>query len=246
MRSNLRAALSFTGIVLAASLGSGCASAPAIVADAAEPEIQKVDRGPSSFEGELGGMNENDVASTFESLQKPILRCVADGASRVSELGGHFSVSLRIDREGNVRWAYLNESTLGDRATERCVLELARRATWPKPLSGEGLAKRRFDVDPGEAPVEWKAEKVKNVRSHLARAVAKCTHDAKPQAAKNGEKVGRFVATAYVGPNGKVKSAGVAPPSAEGEDAADCVAEAVQGLKLRSPGRRAAKVTFEI
>lgn len=240
MRSNLRAALSFAGIVVAASMALGCASAPPIVADAAEPEIQKVDRGPSSFEGELGGMNENDVASTFESLQKPILSCVADGASRVSELGGHFSVSLRIDREGNVRWAYLNESTLGDRATERCVLELARRATWPKPLSGEGLAKRRFDVDPGEAPVEWKAEKVKSVRSHLARAVAKCTHNAK------GEKGGRFVATAYVGPNGKVKSAGVAPPSAEGEDAADCVAEAVQGLKLRSPGRRAAKVTFEI
>lgn len=240
MRSNLRAVLSLSGIVLAA-LASGCGSSTPLITEAAAPEIEKVDRGPSSFEGELGGMNEDDVASTFERLQKPILGCVAAGASRVSELGGHFSVSLRIDREGNVRWAYLNESTLGDRATERCVLELARNATWPKPLSGEGLAKRRFDVDPGEPPVEWKAEKVKGVRSHLARAVAKCTHNT-----KGSDKGGRFVATAYVGPNGKVKSAGVAPPSAESESAADCVAEAVQGLKLRSPGRRAAKVTFEI
>lgn len=220
--------LSLLGVV-------GCASAPPPVVEP-EPEIIKIDRGATSVEGELGGMNEDDVASTFQDLQSPIFACITQGASRVKELGGHFAISLRIDGKGSARWAYLSESTLGDRETERCILEVARNADWPKPLGGDGLAQRSFDVDPTVEPVAWKAEKVRSAMKHLSREVARCT---------KGKAKG-FVATAYVAPGGRVKSAGIAPRNAEGEASADCVATAVQKVRLGSPGRRAAKVTFDL
>lgn len=214
----------------------GCARPEPEVAEPEPAQMQRVDRGPTSVKGELGGMNEYAVADTFERLQDPILDCVARGSTRVKELGGRFAISLRIDEEGKALWAYLSESTLGDRATERCVVDVARGATWPRPLGGEGLAQRSFDVDASVAPVEWEPEKVKSAMKHISREAARC---------KKGRR-GRYVATAYVRPDGKVASAGVAPPSADKEEVADCVADALKGMRLRSPGRKSAKVTLEL
>jgi len=232
MRKLLVAAL---GVCFCACSATGPAVQPQV--DGA-PRIEKVDRGATHVEGELGGMNEEAVASKFESLKDPIFACVTDGAARVKELGGHFAISLRIDREGGVKTAYLAESTLGDRATERCVLDVVRKATWPKPLGGEGIAKRSFDVDAGVEPFAAKADRIKPAIAKLAQKINAC---------KSGGR-GHFVATAYVKPNGKVKSAGVAPPNADAEQASDCVVEAIQSLRLGpiAVGRRAAKVTFEI
>lgn len=211
-----------------------CAAAPAPVAPPA-PE-PKADRGPVSMESEIGGMNQEAVEKRFTSLSQPILECVAEGAGRVKEMGGHFALSLRIDRDGHVKTAFLNESTLGDRATELCVLDVARKADWPKPLGGEGLAQRAFDVDAGVEPIAWKPEKIRGALRPLADKVAHCRRGIS----------GRFVTTAYVKPNGSVAAVGVAPPAAEHDDAVECMVAAVKKAKFGSPGRRAAKVTFEL
>ena len=58
-----------------------------------------------------------------------------------------------------------------------------------------------------------------------------------------------FHATAYLGPKGEVLSAGIAPPDERGEQAADCIAEALLGLRVRGvvAGHGAAlKVSFRI
>lgn len=231
----VRASMIALGLGLPCWLAAlGCASAPVVV-ETSEP-VQIEARGASAVRGEIGGMNEDAVSATFARLQEPIFACVASGATRVKELGGHFAISLRVDEQGSARWAYLSESTLGDQDTERCVIEVARTAEWPRPVGGEGLATRSFDVDAGVAPVLWEAEKVKPVVRHLAKNAARC---------KKG-KDGRYVATAYVRPDGKVMSAGVAPPSAADQDVADCVAAALEKTRVKSPGRRAAKLTFEI
>lgn len=223
-------------ILLATVLGCVACGKPAVVVEPEVPVVEKIDRGPISMEGEFGGLNEDEVADTFERLQSPIFACVADGASRLRELGGHFALSLRIDKQGNVRSAYLSASTLGDRATERCVLDVVKSASWPRPLGGDGLAQRSFDVDAGVEPVAWKEERVRPALRDVSRQFARC---------RRGH-TGRFMATAYVRPDGRVVSAGVAPPSAEGEEAADCMVSALQKLRLGSPGRKSAKVTFEI
>ena len=188
------------------------------------------------MESEIGGMNEEAVAETFGAMERQVLGCVRRGSERVRELGGHFALSLRVDKRGEVRWAYLSESTLGDRETEKCVLDLARAQSWPKPLGGEGLATRTFEIDPGTEPVSWDARRIRS------GVVAEGGRLGRGKMAK----AGIFVATAYVSPNGRVLSAGVAPPSESGEEAADCIAQTIEKLRFGSPGRRAAKVTFPI
>ncbi len=215
---------------------AGCASVPppAAVVEAAAPE--RVDPGPSSVESEIGGMNEAAVDARFATLKDPILSCVEQGNARVRVLGGHFQLALRIDRKGGVATAFLRESTLGDRDTERCILDLARAATWPKPVGGEGLAERSFDVDPPAEPVIWEEKKVKHAVGVAAAGFKRCTRGA----------TGTFVATAYVKPNGRVLSAGVAPPSAGDDPAVECIVSAIEKLRFASPGRKPAKVTFAL
>lgn len=191
---------------------------------------------PPEMESEIGGMNEEAVGRAFDALGEPIGACVAEGAKRVRELGGRFSISMRIDREGRVRWVYLADSTLGDRETERCILGKVREAAWPQPRGGEGLATRAFDIEPGAAPVVWEEKKIRKLVQKAAESFAKC---------KKGLG-GGYVATAYVRRDGRVAAAGIATPDADREDEADCLAKAVGKLRFGSPGRRAAKVTFPV
>ncbi len=188
------------------------------------------------MESEIGGMNAEAVERAFAELATPMLVCVTTRSQRLKELGGTFVVSLRIDREGHARWAYLDQSTLGDREAERCIVDLARSAAWPRPVGGEGLASRSFHVEPAAVPVAWESKRIKSALKHAAHSFARCRKGA----------VGSFVATAYIRPNGRVATAGIAPPDADAEDEADCLADAVGKMRFGSPGRRAAKVTFEV
>jgi len=226
------AALLAVGAVGAA----GCAAAPpppAVVE--AGPVVEKIDTGASFYESEIGGMNEYAVEDAFKSLQRPILRCFESGSSRVEALGGSFTVSFRVDRKGATRWAYMKSSTLGDRATESCVLDLVRRETWPKPLSGEGLAQKSFDIEPSAAPHVLDGKRVRSVIKLAQKRTATCRKGVS----------GAFLATAYLEPDGRVRAAGVAPPSEQGEAVVDCVVDELQKLKFSATGKLA-KVTFEM
>src|SRR3954470_3962116 len=108
-------------LVVLASLLPACASGmPTPVIHDAQPVPEKVDRGPTSMESEIGGLNEEAMDRAFASLE--VQRCLTEGSSRLSAIGGEFKLRLRIDREGSARWAYVSESTLGDRATEKCLI----------------------------------------------------------------------------------------------------------------------------
>jgi hypothetical protein len=195
-------------------------------------------------------MNELEVARAFDRLARPIGRCIEAGASEVEPLGGHFEVSLRIDRAGKARWAYVSASTLGHRATERCIAEAARAHAWPRPVGGEGLASRSFDIEPGAPSTEWSERHVRKVVRGASAQLAKCKRAAPgretPARSAKGTSAPPFVATAYVRPDGRVLSVGVAPPSEQGDPVADCLASALARLRFGSPGRRPAKVSFPV
>jgi hypothetical protein len=215
---------------------SGCqASAPPPpprIVDA-EPVPEKVDTGPSSMEAEIGGLDEYAMDKAFASLD--VSHCIEPRAAELDQLGGELHLKLRIDRRGSTRWAYLSRSTLGDRAAEKCVLDLARAKSWPKPLSGEGLAEKDLVVDPRAEPI---ALEERGARVPIAQArteAAKC---------KRGVP-GSFLATVYVQPDGRVATAGVSVPSEKGEDVADCVVEALRKVRFRA-APKATKLSFEI
>ena len=229
--------LGLAGAVSLAFVAFGCAPTPpprAAITEAA-PTVEKIDAGASYYESEIGGMNEYAVDDQWKRLSPRVQRCLETGTSRVETLGGSFTVAFRVDRKGGTRWAYMKSSTLGDRATESCVLELVRGQTWPKPLSGEGLAQKTIEIEPSSAPHTLDPKRL--------RAVIQIAHN-KTAACRKGVS-GAFLATAYLEPNGRVRAAGVAPPDEKAESAADCVVDELHKLRFSGTGKLS-KVTFEI
>jgi hypothetical protein len=220
-------------VPLAASL-SGCAAAPPpkpVIVDA-PPVPEKVDTGPTSMESEIGGLSEEAMDKAFASLD--INHCIELQGDK-ENLGGELKLKMRIDRRGSARWAYLSQSTLGDRDAEKCVLDLVRAKSWPRPLGGEGLAEKNFVIDPRTEPAALE-ERRSMAQIAQARAEAgKCRRGVP----------GSFFATVYLQPDGHVFTAGVAVPSEKGEDVADCVVEAVRKVRFHG-APKVAKLSFEI
>src|SRR5580692_9577840 len=105
-----------------------------------EPEAPPppVAHGPRlQMQSELGQIDPALTDATFKKLQPALMRCYEDGQKRIEFLGGDVKFFLRVQQDGHAKYAYLVEGTLGDRTTERCMLELAMNAAWPRPEGGE-------------------------------------------------------------------------------------------------------------
>jgi len=230
----MRRAICLSSVALAVAL-AGCAAAPpppAVIVDA-PPVPEKIDTGPTSMESEIGGLNEEAMDKAFASLD--VNHCIEQFGDKLETLGGELKLKLRIDRRGSARWAYLSQSTLGDRDAEKCVLDLVRAKSWPRPLGGEGLAEKNFTIDPRTEPATLE-ERRTLVQVAQARVEAgKCRRGV----------AGSFFATVYLQPDGRVVTAGVAVPSEKGEDVADCVVEALRRVRFRG-APKLAKLSFEI
>jgi hypothetical protein len=208
--------------------------------EAAELEnAPAADRGASYYESEIGGLSQEDVSEHFMALRPRLEDCVRRASGRMRALGGRVNVRMRLDREGQVRWAYLNESTLGNRDAELCVLRLVKSRSWPKPLSGEGLAETSFEVEPAEPPTDLSGFKGRLLAERARAATRRCRKGVP----------GDFRATAYIAKSGSVLSAGVAPSNEQAEAASDCVVDALRGLRvgpLAGNQKPAAKISFDL
>jgi hypothetical protein len=228
---------SFVPCLLALACGGG-ATPEAKVADDA-PAVENERGSGVSASSEIGGLNEDEVDAAFSSSVKGLQSCLDKGAQRVEFLGGSVSFFLKIDTSGKVDHAHLERSTIGDRATEKCMLEALRRKDWPKPVGGDhGLARKSFDFDPPNdvrEPAPWSQEDAEPGLKEVSEDLSKC---------KDGK--GAFQATLYVGTEGNVLAAGVTPPDEDGEQAVDCLVGVLEGAKFPSPGSWPAKVTLDL
>lgn len=219
-----------------------CAAAPPPPPPPApQPEAERPVEKPPAVEGEIGGLPEEAMEKALTSLGKDVVGCVNKRSGELDVLGGHLLLKLRVARDGTTKWAFLGESTLGDRETERCVLDLAMARTWPKPVGGEGLAEKVFDVDPPKVPATLEEKRVKRALDDARREAVRCKKGAQ----------GKYRATAYLKANGRVVAAGVAPPRENAEEAVDCIVEALKKLEFGKVGGgqvggKLSKVSFEI
>ena len=90
---------------------------------------------------------------------------------RVEVLSGSAKFFLRVGEDGSAKYAYLEDSEVGDRDTEKCLLDAVAGASWPKPDGGD--AEVRYGM---ELPLQatrpandWASEKVTSALASTAR-----------------------------------------------------------------------------
>ena len=216
-----------------------CASEPppARVAPPPPPVQQKAVPLVAKTSSELGSVDPDAVKRAFAHLNDKFMDCQKRALDRLEVLAGSVKFFLRIDSGGAVKWTYLEESELGDRDTERCLVDVVRAAAWPTPQGGDAEARYSMEL-PLQAtrpPNAWASDKVAEALGKHGDAIDKC---------KAGTNTA-FHATMYVGPGGKVLSAGVAVSNKDSEDQADCLVKALMKMKgLPFPGSWPAKVSF--
>jgi hypothetical protein len=148
------------------------------------------------IEQELGSIDPRAVEQTFDRLlQGKLESCHKQGRDRIEYLSGEAKVFLRVGKDGRVRYAFFDESTIGDRDTEKCALDLFSATDWPKPIGGEAEVRSMFSWSAGSErqPTPWGPEKVSSALDEDAEAksaVEKC----------KGGVSGSFRVTAYVEP----------------------------------------------
>lgn len=193
-----------------------------------------------SANAEIGALDEAAVDNTFQKSLSGLEHCLASGAQRVEFIGGKVAFYIEVDRQGALGEARLEDSTIGDRDTEKCMLGVLRRKSWPKPVGGDkGYARKSFDFDPPNdvrPPTDWDGERLSAALKKLDSELGEC---------KQGTS-GRFKATMYVSTDGTPLSVGVVPPNQAGEAALDCLVEKLKAETYPSPGSWPAKVSFEL
>ncbi len=225
-------------LALPFSLSLACGGAPP-----PPPEAPHVDEKPQAsrpalkMKSELGTVDPGAIKKAFSTLDGAFMDCQKHALGRIEVLAGTAKFFLRIAEDGSAKYAYLEDSEVGDRDTEKCLLDAVRAASWPKPDGGEAEVRYGMELplQSTRPPNDWASEKVTGALAKQGEAFDKCKAGAG----------GTFRATMYVGHGGKVLGAGVAADSRDGADKADCLAEALLKMKgLPSPGSWPAKVSF--
>jgi TonB family protein len=196
-----------------------------------------------TVEGTVGHLDPDDIRHGLEPHNGALSRCYEARGKKLKFVDGKVDLKFKVAPDGTVRWVQMADSSLGAWAVERCLLEIARGATFAKPRGGKDA---EFSVpidfaDP-RARATWLTEEEgeAQVRSRVDELSA-CA-----AAAGVADPRGVWV-TLYVGPRGKVKSAGFATRG-DGplEDAwVDCAEDRVLTWKLGDPRGRIVKLGFQ-
>ncbi len=174
--------------------------------------------------------------TTLDRRLPRFARCFSRRYNELELVGGEMRFSFRVKVDGSVLWVYPSSSTVGDRTVERCLLDVAQAATFPRPHGGEAEFSWSLAFDPPEdvrPPVPWDASQVSEVVGEHGSELRQC-----------GARPGQV--TAYVGPGGAVMAAGASAEGQPSADALDCLASAVETWEMPDPGSYPAKVSFPI
>ncbi len=229
----------YRSLLLACILGCGGsanAPEPEAAAGTSGREREAADsRDELAVTGLLGTLSQSEIQNTLEPRMLKFSRCVQRRSGAVEWLSGEVEFSFHIALDGSVAAVFPSASTMGDRDTERCMLDLARSLRFPKPHGGEADFRWPLDVplDPDvREPVEWDAAQASEVLSKNAvPALEACGG-------------GAFAITAYVDPEGRVVAAGASVADPNDDTKVDCITDAIKSWVFPSPGSYAAKISF--
>ncbi|MBI5511404.1 MAG: AgmX/PglI C-terminal domain-containing protein [Deltaproteobacteria bacterium] len=193
-----------------------------------------------TIEGQLGTLPQGVVSRVVRDATDSLAECYTRRHQALPFLSGAITLKLRVGSDGAVRYALPIESTLGDRETERCMVERAQALRFTEPCGGEAEVTFPLELEASSdarpaTPIPASRLDAA-LREHRA-AVARCT---------SGVQSATFRVTVYVTPEGRVAASGTSIPSPEAVSAADCITREVNGWRLPSPGSWYARTTLDL
>jgi hypothetical protein len=232
-----------TGVALSLSVGCG-GSKP-------RPAREEVSSGPAKsaqssdveVSAEVGGLNEEATGKIFARAEPGFERCFKSRAKQVELLSGTVKFFVIIGMDQKAQSVTVEQSDLGDRATEKCMQHILFGMKWPKPVGGKtaqahytAASFEPLDPDVREA-VAVDAEQVAKVQSKLKKQVGERCQIGSPTP---------YQVTAYLDTEGKVITASANSSDPNGELTIDCLVDLVKNTDFPSPGSYAGKVTFSL
>jgi hypothetical protein len=187
--------------------------------------------------GIRGTLSQDEIKNALEPRMLKFARCIQQRSGEVEWLAGGVTIEFHVKLDGRVAKAYPRDSSLGDRATERCVIEVAEATRFPQPRGGEADFSWSFEV-----PLDGSIREPVSLPDDAIASVV----GGQVGALTGSCGAGNYGVTAYVDPAGRVVAAGASASDAEGAEQLDCVASAVQGFTFPSPGSYAAKIRFSV
>lgn len=170
-------------------------------------------------EGTLGTLDDASVQLVVQKQGAALEACYKGEAGKKRYLGGAVQLKLRVARDGAVKSA-LAASELGSWEVEKCLVRVARGMRFSKPKGGEAEV-----VLPLEFPATRPAAAGDGGElSGELRSLASCSGGP-----------GAVDVTAYVGPGGKVTSAGFSAEAPFSDAWGDCAVGKLRALKLTDP-----------
>ena len=194
-----------------------------------------------------------DVVASHGHMELPVIEagigphkdgwsgCYTSRVGKRRWLGGHITLHWDINKSGEVTKVLLAESDLGARAVEKCLLDIAREATFGKPVGGDADFTVPLDFSAKGKVVSWDEDQaVKAVGGQLAKLDA-C---AKAKGVKGGRPADVTI-TMYVGPQGKAQSVGFSSAKTVLDDTwVDCAEKAALAWRLPDPKGTIAKLAI--
>ena len=186
-------------------------------------------------EGLTGTLSPDEIHGALNPRLSAFARCFSRRYAQLDVVGGHFEFAFDVSPRGRVTNVVPASSSVGDRSTERCLLEVASDTRFPEPHGGPAEFSWSVSFDPPE-----------DVRPATVWPPSHVTESVDEQSESLDECGGRALeVTMYVAPGGAVMAAG-ATGDEPSEEILDCVATTVAEWRMPDPGSYPAKVSFRV
>lgn len=187
-----------------------------------------------------GRMDQAAIQAGLEPHNQELIDCYMTKVERRRWLGGHVVLKWDIKKDGTITAIKLVESDLGNWPIEKCLLEVARSASFGKPIGGDADFTVPLDFVAKGRLVTWEEDKG-------LKAVGGQTVKLDACAAKGKVPVPNDVTiTVYVGPAGKAQSVGFSSAATVIDDKwGDCAEKAAMAWRLPDPKGIVAKLAIK-
>lgn len=186
-----------------------------------------------------GHMEVAAVSAGVDPHADELTACYMSRVNKRKWLGGHVSLHWDIKADGTVTSVKLAESDLGAHEIERCLLEVARSATFGKPVGGDADFALPLEFSAKGKPAIWDEDQALRAVGGQVAKLDKCAAKAKEPQPEN------VVITLYVGPRGLAQSVGFSSSATEiGEKWSECASKAALAWRLPDPKGQVAKLAI--